>query len=185
MNIPVEITYRDVEKTDELETLIHEKAAKLDRLASGLSGCRVSVEKEQKHRHTGNPYRVGIDVTLPPGHEVPVEEKPRPDDVNVTLSTMVIRAFHTAERRIKEAVEKRRGEVKKHPHQEPHGFVTKLFPEEGYGFIKTLERGEIYFHRNSVVNGEFDRMRRGTGVRYVVAEGEKGLQASTVKVVQK
>ncbi|NLP01042.1 MAG: HPF/RaiA family ribosome-associated protein, partial [Fibrobacter sp.] len=32
MQVPLEITFRDVEKTDEMEELIRKKAAKLDRI---------------------------------------------------------------------------------------------------------------------------------------------------------
>jgi cold shock CspA family protein len=63
--------------------------------------------------------------------------------------------------------------------------VYKLFPEEGYGFLKTPDGREIYFHRNSVLNNEYDRLEIGTGVRFVAEVGEKGLQASTVLVVDK
>ena len=41
---------------------------------------------------------------------------------------------------------------------------------------------EIYFHRNSVLNGRFDRLERGAKVRFIEEMGEKGPQASTVVV---
>jgi cold shock CspA family protein len=60
--------------------------------------------------------------------------------------------------------------------------VSKLFPEQGYGFIETRAGAEVYFHRNSVLNHAFDRLTTGTEVRFVEEEGEKGPQASTVAV---
>ena len=34
---------------------------------------------------------------------------------------------------------------------------------------------EVYFHRNSVLHDDFDRLTIGMGVRYVAEDGEKGL----------
>jgi cold shock CspA family protein len=44
---------------------------------------------------------------------------------------------------------------------------------------------EVYFHRNSVLHGEFDRLAIGMGVRYTAEVGEKGLQATSVQIVDK
>jgi cold shock CspA family protein len=63
--------------------------------------------------------------------------------------------------------------------------VTQIFPEEGYGFIKTLDGQEVYFHQNSVLHGDFDRLELGTGVRFIMTQGDKGPQATTVQVVNK
>jgi cold shock CspA family protein len=63
--------------------------------------------------------------------------------------------------------------------------VTKLFRDEGYGFIKTREGRDIYFHRNSVLHHDFDRLTIGTAVRFEEEEGEKGPQATSVQVVDK
>jgi cold shock CspA family protein len=63
------------------------------------------------------------------------------------------------------------------------GIVHRLFPDQDYGFIKTADTGEdVYFHRNSVLHRGFDRLTIGTGVRFVVEQGQKGLQASSVEI---
>ena len=60
--------------------------------------------------------------------------------------------------------------------------VNKLMPDESYGFLKTLDGREIYFHRNSVLHEGFDRLKVGTEVNFVEEEGKEGPQASTVKI---
>ncbi len=64
----------------------------------------------------------------------------------------------------------------------PHARVARLFPEEGYGFLETPDRREIYFHRDSVLHEGFERLQIGTEVSFIEAEGKKGPQASTVKL---
>jgi cold shock CspA family protein len=61
--------------------------------------------------------------------------------------------------------------------------VVRLFPD--YGFIETADGLEVYFHRNSLVRGDFDHLEEGSQVRFVVEEGDEGPQASTVQVVGK
>ena len=77
-----------------------------------------------------------------------------------------------------------KGKVKLHPEQQTNAFVHRLFPEEGYGFIRTVEGQDIYFHRNSLLNANFDTLEIGTGVAYEATEGDEGLQASTVRVIE-
>lgn len=104
------------------------------------------------------------------------------------LDTVIRDAFSKMERQLKEQTRQQREAEKSQINTSPQdttALVTKLFREDGYGFIKALDGEEIYFHRNSVIHGDFDRLEVGTGVRYVAAEGEQGPQASTVQIVDK
>ncbi len=179
----LEITYRNVEKTDEIERLIREKAAKLDRLFGNIIGCRVAIERPQTTPQAGNPYRVRIDVTVPPGHELVVRREPLDTEMHTALSTVVIDAFKAMRRQLQELRERQRGAVK--THEEPRAFVVRLFHDAGYGFVRTPDGREIYFQRNAVVGGDWERLEIGTEVRFEEAEGERGPQATTVQIVAK
>jgi ribosomal subunit interface protein len=187
MQIPLEITYLDVEKTDALEALVHEKVAKLEQVCDHMSSCRVGLEKTHDRPKSGSPYRVRIDITVPPGHEIAAVKNPGEGDQYDPLETVIRSAFDAARRQLVKLTEKQRDEVKSHPEQETGAMVTKLFSEQEYGFIRSLDSDEeIYFHRNSVINGDFDRIAVGTGVRYVAQQDEEGLlHASTVQIVDK
>jgi cold shock CspA family protein len=63
--------------------------------------------------------------------------------------------------------------------------VSKLFREEGYGFLETADGREIYFHNHSVLPPGFASLTIGTAVRFAEEEGVKGPQASTVAIVSK
>jgi cold shock CspA family protein len=183
MQIPLEIAYRGIEKSDEIEALIREKTEKLEKICGYISSCRIAVEKPQKHQKSGNPYRVRIDVTVPPGHEIVARREPSHGNVHTDLPAEIREAFDAVRRQLKELVERQRGEMKTHPQQEVHAVVSKLFREEGYGFLETLDGREIYFHRNSVLGDDFDTLSVGTGVNFTEQPGEKGPHASTVRVV--
>ena len=75
-----------------------------------------------------------------------------------------------------------RGDVKTHT-APLHGTVLRLVPNEDHGFIGTSDGREIYFSRNAVLNDAFGELSLGTEVRFAEEAGEKGPQASTVRVV--
>ena len=67
-----------------------------------------------------------------------------------------------------------------------HGIVEQVFDEEGYGFLRVLgDERQVYFHRNSVLHGDFGRLAVGTEVRFTPQEGDDGPQASSVQLVAK
>lgn len=179
------MTCRNVRKDAAIEDLIRNQAAKLDRVCDHIVSCRIAVEKPQEHQKSGNPFRVRIDVTVPPEHELVAVRESSEGDLHEQLSTVIRDAFGAMRRQLKKLVEKQRRDVKAHPEQEPAGFVIRLFREQGYGFIKSLEGREIYFHKNSLPGDEFGRLEIGTGVQWVEQDGDKGPQASTVRIVDK
>lgn len=184
MKVPLEIAFKGIPHTDEIETLIREEADKLERACRYLISCRVAVEKRQQHQEVGNPYRVRIDITVPPGHELVVKREPSKGDMHDPLEIVIKHAFASAVRQLRKLVEQQRGDVKTHPDQQVKAIVHKLFPQEGYGFLRTVDtQEEVYFHRNSVLHDDFDRLTIGLGVRYTAEVGEKGLQATSVQIV--
>lgn len=186
MQGPTTISFKDTVKTPEIEQLIEKKIAKLERFCNYLISCRVIVEQPQKHQEVGNPYRVRIDMKVPPAHELIVDEPSSQGDMHDPLNVVITKAFHKAERQLKALVEKQRGTIKFHPQQQVMGLVYSLFPDMGYGFIRTIDtQDDVYFHRNSVLHGDFDTLQLGTGVRFSTEQGDKGMQATSVEIVYK
>ena len=185
MQVPLNVTFRNVRKSDAIEDLIQKQATKLERVCDHIVSCRIAVEKPQEHQKSGNPFRVRIDVTVPPEHELVVIREAGEGDLHERLPTVIRDAFGAMRRQLRKLVEKQRRDVKSHPEQEVAGFVIRLFREQGYGFIKSLDGQEVYFHKNSLPGNEFDRLETGTGVQWVEEQGDKGPQASTVRIVDK
>jgi len=188
MRTPLEITYRNVSKNDTIDTIIREKAEKLSQLHDSIISCRVSIEQPQEFQRSGNKYRVRIDLRLPPGKELVARRESGKGEMHEGLRKVITDAFHSMERQVKKIKGKQENHFKTQNASgdlEENGIVIRLFSEEGYGFIKTLSGTEVYFHRNSVVNEDYERLEIGTGVRLAQTEGEKGPQASTVRITDK
>lgn len=122
MQIPLQITLRDMPASAALEDHIREKAAKLERFYPPLMGCRVVVELPHKHKHKGKQFNVRIDLTVP-GGEIVINHD-QSEDVYVALRD----AFEAAQRKLEDYGRRQRGDVKTHENQssetEPIGEET-------------------------------------------------------------
>lgn len=197
MILPLQISFRNLKPSEAVEARIREEVAKLETFSQKIMHCRVVVELPNKHRRKGEIYRVRIDLTVP-GEEIVVRHEPsleaslrRVDAGKRSKSAeahaahkdlyVVIRdAFKEARRQLQDYARRARQQTKRHESM-PAAHVSKLFPEDDYGFLETDDGREIYFHRHSVLNRAFDRLKIGSNVSFTEELGEKGVQASTVR----
>ena len=63
------------------------------------------------------------------------------------------------------------------------GTVKWFNNAKGYGFIQRESGEDLFVHFKSIVGDGFKSLDEGDAVEYVVAEGEKGLQAQEVEKV--
>ena len=108
MQIPPQITIRDMEHSDALETHIRDKVNKLDEFFDRIMSCRVVVEMPHKHHHQGKQFNVRIDIGVP-GSEL-VVNRDHAEDVYIALRD----AFDAAKRQLEDYARKMRGDVKTH-----------------------------------------------------------------------
>lgn len=174
MKLPLQITTRKVSLSENALETIEQKTRKLETFTDQIIGCRVMVETPHRHKHQGILYNVRIDLTMP-GAELVVKREPAED-----LYIAIRDAFDAARRQILSYQRKRRGEFKFHEEITPVATVTKIFEEEGFGFLETNDGREIYFHENSVIDKPFSHLSVGNSVRFSEKQGVNGPQASTV-----
>lgn len=180
MQIPLEVNFRNMDHSAELEAEIRHKAENLEEFCDRITSCRVMVEAPHQHHRKGNLYRVRIHLSVPQ-KELVVDHDPgnryAHEDVDVTIRD----AFNAARRQLQDYVREIQGKTKTHE-VPPHGRVSELYSEDNYGFITTPDDREIFFHANSVSNDAFDQLKIGSEVRFTEEEGEKGPQATTVHI---
>jgi ribosomal subunit interface protein len=180
MQQPLQIAFRGVEHSESIEQRIRFKAAKLERFYDQITSCHVTVESPHHRHHKGNLYTIRLEIHVP-GDEIAVGREHRFHHAHEDVYVAIRDAFDAAVRQLEDYARKRRGEVKRHDLPE-HGNVTRLFPDEGYGFVQRTDGTDVYFHAHSVADGAFPTLHVGDEVRIVVAEGEgeKGPQASAI-----
>ena len=66
----------------------------------------------------------------------------------------------------------------------PKGTIKKLM-DNGFGFIKTEEGKDLFFHRNEIEGVEFSSLRAGQEVEFEMGQDSKGRpQAVKVRLVE-
>lgn len=179
MQLPMQITFRDLPPTDAIKSYIEKRAKKLDTFDRRIMRCRVVVEAPHRHQRHGRHFRVHVDVTLPQ-HELVVDRDPTEHKPYEDLYAAIDESFDEMQRRIQDAVALRRRKVKQHTPAFEHGRVVKLFKRSGYGFLERDDGSEVYFHRNSVLGRTFAKLHFGAEVKFVSEVGTDGPQATTV-----
>jgi ribosomal subunit interface protein len=181
MQVPLQITFRNMDSSEALEAEIHKRIDKLAKNYEQLVSCRVVVEAPPQHRRKGGLYKVRIDMTCPEGKVAVNREPPVEHHAHQDAYVALRDAVNAAEKQLDAYAKRRKGHVKMHE-EAPVGRISFLSPIEDYGRITTADNREIYFHRNSVLNENFDALAIGTPVTFHEEEGEQGPQASTVKI---
>ena len=199
--IPTQVTFRGFDRSETLEAEIRERVTWLEQFYAGIVRCRVLVETPHRHRHDGRHFHVRIELTIPGSDPIVVSHEPslhgrlkdregeahhkesEIDSVHRYARVTIREAFDVARRQLEDFAREQRGAVKVHAGP-AHGHVVEISKIDEYGFIETAEH-RVYFNRASVLDDAFDDLTVGTPVALVEEQGEKGPQASTVRVVGK
>lgn len=186
MQIPIEIAFHNHPKSDWAESEIRDHVARLEDIYDRLTTCRVRVDQRANNANSTIPPVVRIEISVP-GKDIVVAHEP--DHLQRKFQTPDLRnaineAFRIAERRLTQY--KGQLEDRSAAGQDAAsaylGQVAEITPARDYGFLLTASGGLLYFHRNSVLSGDFDRLKVGSEVYYVEEAGDTGPIASRVRV---
>jgi len=192
MQRPVEIAFRNIESSDAAEAAIRDHVARLEHMYGRMTTCRVRVDQRNQNAKETMPPVVHIDISVPGHKDIVVaheadhlQRKYQAPD----LRNAINEAFRIAERRLGKYKDKLTDHgVAERGHEaanEFRGQVAELTPEQDFGYVLTKEGGLLYFHRNSLLSGVFDDLRRGDEVSYVEQLGDTGPIASKVRFIEK
>ncbi len=172
MQVPIQVTFRNVKHSSVLIDHVNEKAEKLNKFAENIISCQVVIEFESKHLQTGNLYNTRLVVTVP-GKEL-VSTHNHNENMYVTIRE----AFDDMSRMLEDYSHILHGRVKHHcPIIE--GTVARVF-DKGFGFIETANGDEYYFHTDNVLHPRTGQLKVGEHVRFIEHMGDQGMQAHRV-----
>jgi len=180
----LQITFRNIDASPAVEAKIRERARELEQFFDRIVSCRVVIEAPNRRRH-GDLYHIRVDLKVP-GNEIVVKRDPPEHHAHEDIYVAVRDCFDAVRRQLEDHVRRQRGDVKAHD-VPAHGRIGSLIAERDYGFINASDGTEVYFHRNAVANGVFEKLQVGDEVRFSLhsGEGEKGPQASAVVPIGK
>lgn len=174
MQVPLQITMRNIDHSDAVEQRIREKASKLDQFSDRIISCEVVLEQSQAFRKSGMLYNIRIHVTLP-RKDLVVNQN---EQENLYLA--IRESFDNMVRQIEAADRIMDGDVK---HHAPlmQGEIIRLF-DQGFGFIRDSMGDEYYFNKDNLVNHTFQHLQIGMPVHFIESVGDEGLKACRVSV---
>ena len=190
MQAPIEIAFHNIEKADWAEDAIRDHVARLEQMFDRLTTCRVRVDQRANNANNTIPPVVRIELSVPGHRDIVVAHEPdrlqrkfqAPD-----LHNAINEAFRIAERRLgqfKDQLKDRTAAGRHEAANEMLGQIVEITPAEDFGFLLTASGGLLYFHRNSVLSGDFDRLEVGDQIHYVEEMGDTGPIATKVRVKQ-
>lgn len=175
----LKIEARNVELRKGWQTKIEEEKEKLVRhYANYVLHLRVTIEATSHHKEGG--FEIKLIATVP-NDTVVVTRK------GENVRPLLVEAFDVLSLQLKEILRKKRKDIKgMEPESlgDKYGIIQKLSPLESYGFITTSDQREIYFHENALKNINMDELVEGDDVIYGETLGDKGPQASWVRVTK-
>jgi len=180
MQTAPQVSFVGVAGSDRVRDAVLEEIDRLEQIHPRITGCHVVVAVPHRRHRQGGLYSVRIDIVVPHG-ELVVNRDHHENHAHEDVFVAIRDAFDAARRRLEDHVRRLRGEAR--PHQPAlHGVVTRLHPLDGYGFLTTPDGGEVYFHRNAVEGGHFERIDLGTTVVFGREEGDRGPQANWLAI---
>jgi cold shock CspA family protein/ribosome-associated translation inhibitor RaiA len=189
MQTPIEIAFQHCKPSEEIRAEVAKQAKRLDKFSDRITSCHVVIAGPQTRHHQGDVFKIDVRIAMPEHRDVVVTRTHGDAPEREHPLVAVREAFDAAARQIEDYARDARGQVKdrqvKDHQAESHGRVTKFLAGEDCGFIETEDGREVYFHRNAVLGGAFDRLTIGSEVRFVEEKGVKGAQASAVRLVGK
>jgi len=131
MTLPLQVTFRNMQHSTEVEDWIRAEAEKLETFYHRIIGCRVELEVPHRHHKKGKPLHIRIDLILP-GKEIVIKREPvvihrttvygeaaasrhaQAKLPHADLLLVIHDAFKAAGRRVQDFARRQRGQVKKH-----------------------------------------------------------------------
>ena len=108
MEIPLQVTWRNIDKSDAVDADIREKAEKLNEFHDHIMSCRVVVEASHKHHHKGNLYRLRINIRVP-DRELVVTRDPGDEHAHEDIYVTVRDAFDAMRKQLQHHARNRPG----------------------------------------------------------------------------
>ena len=184
METPAKIDFQGTVLNEHIRQAVVAHIAALEKRFGRIISCRISVGGPSARHRNGGQYEIAIFLALPDGREVTIDRTADEDERFADPAFAVNDAFKRARRRLQDEVRRMRRDIKAHA-EPPLATVAGIDRTGGFGFLKTTDGREIYFHRNSVLDGGFDKLDAGQRVVFAEEDGEKGPQASTVRIAGK
>lgn len=175
----LKIQFLDFADSESVRSAVESHAEALEKSSDRIMSCHVLISKPHRKLHQGGLYHIKLRLHMP-GTQIVVDKESGLNHAHEDIYVAIRDAFLAARRKVEDYARVQSGNIKlKNGPQ--HARIVRIFYGEGYGFMRSEDQREIYFHRNSVINEDFENLNVGQEVRFSEEMGENGPQATSVR----
>ena len=184
MQKPLQITFKNVDKSEHLEALIRERVEKLDHTYSRLIGCRVVLEAPARSGTAKQTLAIAIEMDVPGKPKIVAKRQDERRDAKGDNLKLINQAFDAAQRQLEDLNRVVSRDVKQHDSAGETGCIMQVESHEDHGFVELAQGESLYFSRGAVIDNRFDDLKPGMMVHVTRASrnGSMGPQASAIRL---
>lgn len=185
---PVDITFKKIESSEAVKRRVMQEALKLEKIFNRIQHCGVVISLPHRAHQQGKIFHINLALHVP-GKVLVVNQEPEYNHAHEDAFVAIRDAFRSMENELKTFVYKRKDQQLRsviHTHRkQKRGVIENINTLDRHGFILGEDRVGYYFHANSVLNEDFNKLQKGDIVRFADEQGEKGPQASSLSLISK
>jgi ribosome-associated translation inhibitor RaiA len=184
MQKPLQITFKNVDKSEHLEAFIRERVEKLDHVYSRLIGCRVVLEAPARSNTAKQTLAIAIELDVPGKPKIVAKRQDERRDAKGDNMKLITQAFDAAQRQLEDLTRVTSRDVKQHESAGETGCIMQVEQLEDHGFVELAQGESLYFSRGAVIDNRFDDLKPGMMVHVTRAsrDGTMGPQASSIRL---
>lgn len=179
--IDLKIQYLGFAESNAVSAAVWDYVVNLEKFYSQIMSCHVIISNPPRKHQKGGIYHVKIRMHMA-GADIIIDKEPGANHAHEDVYVALRDAFDAAKRKVEDFARIRAGRVKETVGP-MHARIIRILDAEDCGFVLSEDHREIYFHRNALVNGEFEKLKVGQEVRFSEGMGEKGPQVTSMQLV--
>lgn len=184
MQKPLQIAFKNLDKSDRVEALIRERVEKLEHVHPRLIGCRVVLEAPARSATAKASLAISVELDVPGRPKIIAKRQDERRDAKGDNLKLINQAFDAAQRQLEDVARVASHVVKTHESTGETGCIKQIARQEDHGFVELAQGDSLYFSREVVIDNRFDDLKPGMVVHVTRAmrDGSMGPQASAIRL---
>lgn len=120
MELPIQISFRNMTPSPAVEADIREHAERLNRYFGRIIACRVAVKASTRRQHKGRIYHLRVSLTVP-GREIVVKRDPSEHHAHEDILVAIRDAFDAVRRQLEDHARRSEGDEVRYSLHEGEG----------------------------------------------------------------
>jgi ribosome-associated translation inhibitor RaiA len=107
MQTPVQVTFRDMPRSEAVEAVIRQRVEWLEGFCDRITRCHVVVGVPHRHHHKGRAYSIHVDIMTPAG-EIVASSREGAAGAHEDIHAVIRHVFDAARRQLEDELRRRR-----------------------------------------------------------------------------